>query len=48
MKKELPTRKDIYRSLAKIFAFISCGQKDKAKEWAGILVTQLKQLELLP
>lgn len=48
MTTKKPTRKEVYQSIAKMFAFISCGKVHEAREWAGILLEQLRKLEMLP
>jgi hypothetical protein len=40
-------RSEVSRSLAKAIAYHECGQAQKAEAWARLLVTQLKQAQIL-
>jgi hypothetical protein len=35
-------RTEASRALGKVLAFLACGRREKAREWAGILVSMLR------
>lgn len=46
-KKGPATHRDICQAVAKIGAYLRCGDRDKAKEWAQTLLSYMKELDLL-
>lgn len=46
-KKGTITHRDICVAVAKIGAYLRCGDREKAKEWAQKLLSYMKELGLL-
>lgn len=42
------THRDVCRAVAKIGAYLRCGDREKAKEWAQTLLSYMRELDLLP
>lgn len=41
-------RVKLSQCVGKICAFLAVGKRDEAREWAGILVKYLREIELIP